>query len=142
MPATSHFIAERTRSLRVNVKSGVREARLIRRQAVAEPVCCRSPVVRLSTGHLRAARVRFLRCTNAPPRFSRRLDQLECEAQEGGTRDPIARAGRSMSNGGKGRLDGVGRSQMLPVFGRKVIEGERLIFVFVSFSVAFEYFAE
>ena len=38
-----------------------------------------------------------------------------------------------MSNGGEGRLNGIGRSQVLPVFGRKVIEGKQLISVFCEF---------
>jgi len=38
-----------------------------------------------------------------------------------------------MPNCGEGRLNGIGRSQVLPVFGRKVIEGKQLITVFCEF---------
>ena len=38
-----------------------------------------------------------------------------------------------MPNSGRRRLNGIGRSQVLPVFGRKVIEGKQLITVVCEF---------
>ncbi len=53
-----------------------------------------------------------------------------CEAKEWRTRNAIARASCSMPNCGEGRLNGISRSQVLPVFGGNVIDGKQPITVF------------
>ena len=42
-----------------------------------------------------------------------------------------------MSNGGKGRLNGIRRSDALPVLGRKVVKGQQFLSVFLQAECGF-----
>jgi hypothetical protein len=62
---------------------------------------------------------------DAAPGFLGFLDQLECQIQEGGSRCAVARTRSTVAYRRKRRLDCIGRSQMLPVLGREIIEREQ-----------------
>ena len=67
--------------------------------------------------------------TDAAPALLGLLDQLEGQAEEGGSCDAVARARGAMAHGGEGRFDRVGGAQMRPMLGREVVEGEQRVMV-------------
>lgn len=65
---------------------------------------------------------------NPPPGLLRLLNELEGQAQEGGTRHAVLRSGGAVTYGCKGRFDRVGGAQMLPVVCREiVVPGTRIV---------------
>ena len=60
----------------------------------------------------------------AAPAFLCALDQLEDHGERGLVREASFRTDRAVTHGGERALDRVGRPQMLPVLGGKVVEGQ------------------
>ena len=61
-----------------------------------------------------------------PPVFLRGVGQLEDHGEGGLVREAAFRADRPVAHGGKGAFDRVGRAQVLPMLGGKVVEGEQV----------------
>ena len=61
------------------------------------------------------------------PFLLRRYHQLERHGQAGRSAQAPLGPFRSVSHGGEGALDRVGRADVFPVFGRKIIEGQKRV---------------
>ena len=59
------------------------------------------------------------------PAFLRRIDQLEHHRERRLVREASLRADRAVPHGGKGALDRVRGSEVFPVFGGEIVEGEQ-----------------
>ena len=63
----------------------------------------------------------------ATPGLLRAFDQLEDHGERGPVREASLRADRPVSDGREGAFDRIRRTQVLPMFGREVVEGEQRV---------------
>ena len=69
---------------------------------------------------------------NFVPGLFRFFNQLESQPKERRTRHAITRACGAMAHRREGRFDRIGRAQMLPVLGRKIVKRSQAVAVFLQ----------